>query len=115
MTDQEIQGYNSLSSEQREDYNYIKRKHPNWSHQQILTKMAFNPDPFIEGNKNPNDPEVMTEILKAGKQFLIDVGCFVWDVFELIDDAISSLADMIADGINYVGQKISDFWEWLTN
>lgn len=115
MTEQERQQYNSLSWDQREEYDRIQRKHPNWSHKQIMTRIAFDPDPFIEAKKDPNSPDVMREILQAGKAFLIEVGCFVWDVFALIDDAIDALTDMIDRGLTYIGKKISDFWDWLTS
>lgn len=119
MTYEEEQQYNSLSYDARQEYDHIRRMHPNWSHKQIMTKLALDLQTIKivdEGKQNvDDDPEILREILQGAKAFLIGVGCFVWDVFEAIDDALDALGDLIARGITYVGDKLSEFWNWLTN
>ena len=119
MTSEEQRQYNSLSYEARQEYDDIKRKRPHWSHKQIMAKLAttINIDKMIEeGKGNPaEDPKLLKEVLEGAKSFLIEVGCFIWDVFEAIDNSISALTGMIASGIRYIGDKLEEFWEWLTN
>ena len=119
MTGEEQRQYNSLSYEARQEYDDIKRKRPHWSHNQIMAKLAtiINIDKMIEeGKGNPaEDPKLLKEVLEGAKAFLIGVGCFIWDVFEAIDDAINTLTSMIASGIRYIGDKLEEFWDWLTS
>lgn len=119
MTGDEQKQYNSLSYDQRQEYDHIKRMHPNWSHKQIMTKLALDIktiEVVDRGHENPGDaPDILREILQGAKSFLIGVGCFVWDVFEAIDEAIDTLTDLIARGISYIGDKLSEFWDWLTS
>ena len=120
MTAEEREEYNRLPKADQEEYDHLSRKHPNWSHTQIMAKVAFNhkTDDMIEKKKggkdpDPDDPSVLAEILKGAKEFLIGVGIFIADVFEVIDDALTALGDLIADGISYIGNKLKDFWDWL--
>lgn len=119
MTGDEQKQYNSLSNVQRQEYDHIKQMHSNWSHKQIMTKLALDIKAieFVnKGHENPeNDPNTFIAILQGAKIFLIGVGCFVWDVFEAIDEAIDTLTDLIANGISYIGDKLSEFWDWLTS
>lgn len=106
MTTEEREQYNKLSELDREEYDLIKKKHPNWSHSQILTKLGVSVEIGKRLEKgedvNPDDPTVIEEILKGAKDFLIGVGLFIADVFEAIDEALT-----------YVGKKLKDFWDWL--
>jgi len=119
MTTEEREKYNRLPKADQEEYDHLLRKHPNWDHKQIMAKVAFNrkADDMIEkkGGEdiNPDDPSVLEEILKGAKEFLIGVGIFIEDVFEVIDDALTALGDLIADGVSYIGNKLKDFWDWL--
>ena len=119
MTSDEQKQYNSLSYNERQEYDHIRRMHPNWSHKQIMTKLALDIQTIVvvdRGHEKPeDDPDLLREILQGAKSFLIGVGCIVWDVFEAIDDAIDTLTDLIASGISYIGNRLSEFWKWLTN
>ena len=119
MTSDEQKQYNSLSYDLRQEYDHIKRRRPNWSHNQIMTKLALDEQTIIvvtKGHENPEaDPEILRGILQGAKSFLIGVGCFIWDVFEAIDEAIDTLTGLIARGISYIGDKLSEFWDWLTS
>lgn len=124
MTYEEQQQYNNLSYSEREVYDWTKSRHPSWSHKQIMAKVAI--DISIEGpdgilNKsgqtdiNPTDPSIMRAILKGAKNFLTGAGIFIYEVFSAIDDALDTLGDLIASGASYVGNKLKNFWDWLTN
>jgi ATP phosphoribosyltransferase regulatory subunit len=39
----------------------------------------------------------------------------VYILLDAIDEAIDTLTDLIARGISYIGDKLSDFWDWLTS
>ncbi len=119
MTSDEQKQYNSLSYEERQDYDDIRQRRPHWSHKQIMVKIALEREidkiPGTGPTDPTGDPEILRGILKGVKEFLTEVGCFVWDVFEAIDDAIDTLTDLIASGLSYIGNKLSEFWEWLTS
>lgn len=120
MTTEEQIQYNALSSSEREDYDYLRRKHPNWSHKQIMNKLAIEIQVIKvldKGNTDVDfeDPEILIQILKGAKEFLTRVGCFISDFFEAVDDAIDTLTDLILGGISWVGDALSDFWDWLND
>lgn len=119
MTYEEQQIYDKLSSDQKDDYNHFKSQHPGWSHNQIMQKLAIVSkitDILNDGGDvNPDDPEFMTEILKGAKEFLINLGIIIDSFFEAIDAALNVLGNIIEAGINYIGDKLKAFWDWLTN
>lgn len=119
MTDEQRRQYNKLSCDQKEDYDRFQRRHPSWSHENIMARLAIQSTleqiPVIPQKPIEEDPEILKEILQGAKDFLISVGCFLWDVFEVIDDAISTLSSLIARGITYIGNKLEEFWDWLTS
>lgn len=119
MTYEEQQQYNNLSYENRQEYDWIKSRHPSWTHKQIMTKVAFNAKEVevIERNGGKDvdteDPEIMSDILQGVKSFLIGIGLFIDEVFSAIDDALNALGNLIDAGISYVGNKLQEFWDWL--
>lgn len=119
MTYEEQQQYNKLSYSGQKVYDETKVKHPNWSHDQIMAKVSIDHtiDIRIDQGKDvdPDDPEVFKEILEGAKAFLIGMGIFIAAVFEIIDDTLEALGDLIYRGITYIGDKLSDFWDWLTS
>lgn len=119
MTYEEQQQYAKLSSDQKDDYNHFRSKHPGWSHNQIMQKLAIETK-IIDilndgGDVNPDDPEIMTEILKGAKEVLLNLGIIIDSFFEAIDAALNVLGNIIEAGINYIGDKLKAFWDWLTN
>jgi len=42
MTAEEREQYNRLPYADREEYDHIARKRPNWSHSQIMTKVGLS-------------------------------------------------------------------------
>lgn len=125
MTNEQQQQYDSLPYSGREEYDWVKSRHPSWSHQQIMTKVAISisiedPDEGILGKRgqtdiNPKEPKIMEAILKGARNFLTGAGIFISEVFSAIDDALDTLGDLIVSGASYVGNKLKDFWDWLTN
>lgn len=124
MTEAERQQYNNLSSSLREDYDYEKKKHPNWSHAQIMAKIAIGESlgktveeggGTIDATGLGNDPKLLKEVLEGAKRVLIEADVFISAVFDVLDSAISLLGNLVMSGIRYVGNKLSDFWDWLTS
>lgn len=119
MTYEERQQYNRLPYGDQKEYDLIKEKHPYWDHERIMKKVAFDHklEDIMEnrGDLNPEDPTLLKEILEGAKQFLIGVGIFIEGVFTAIDNALNALTDLIYRGVTYLGDKLSEFWEWLTS
>lgn len=120
MTYEELQEYNKLSPEMKEDYNYYRSSKPNMTHKQILAKVAFDEkfrNMVEKGPKDPDpeDPEIMKMLLEGSKSLLLGLGIFIGGVFAAIDKAIGILDNLIDAGIEYIGNKLQQFWDWLTN
>lgn len=115
--EEERQHYNSLSKEEREEYDRIKEMKPHWSHNQIMTKLAVNirMDKSIEqGNEDvdANDPIWWKQILTGSREFLRSFGdgTFYNTAIKVIDDALSTLGNMISKGIRKIGDFIDDLF-----
>lgn len=121
MTQKEQEEYDKLTPELQQDYNYIRSKHPNWGHNQIIAKVTMGPtiDDLLNGGgiKEPigTDPEIMKLIFEGAKRTLINLGIAIDAVFEALDAAISTLTDLIWQGVKYIGNKLKDFWDWLNS
>lgn len=119
MNEEQRRQYDSLTSYQQEDYDRLKSRHPTWSHEEIMARLAIQVSvenvAIPPGRKGPidKDPEILKEVLQQAKSFLYRAECILSDVFEVIDSAIKTLSDLISRGINYVGDKLSEFWAWL--
>lgn len=124
MTDIERAQYNNLTQSQREDYDYQRKKHPNWSHNQIITKVMLedsignivdNGGGTLDPETLKDNPQFLKQVLEGAKAALYEAGIFISEVFEVIDNAISSLGYLIMTGVRYIGNKLSEFWDWLTS
>lgn len=124
MTDKERDDYFKLTPEQREMYDDLKRTKPHWSHNQIIFKIkmdattidiidkkggTLNPETIVE------DPSFLKQVLEGTKNALYEAGIFIAEVFEVLDNAISQLRCLIMSGVRYIGNKLSEFWDWLTS
>ncbi len=118
MTLQEKEEYNKLTKESKEDYDYQKRKHPEWNHNQIMARVSFETT-ITEtigkggGNVNPKDPKVLVKILEGGKRFLERLGINIGEVMRAINMAINSLKGLISTGIKYIGDTLSGILDWI--
>lgn len=120
MNWEEEQQYNRLSYDARCEYNRLASKYPSWTHKQIMKKLAFEIEIEDVVNKkgenvNLEDPEIMSWILKGVKSFLQGVGVYIQELFEVIDNILDALTEMIYRGITYIGNRLKDFWDWLIN
>lgn len=118
MTATEKEEYDKLSLDEKDEYNFNLGKHPNWSHQQLMTKVAISRTTTTIVDETPedidvDDPKFMALVLKGAKDFLESIGCVATDIIKLIDNALGLLANIIDAGINYVGDKLKQFWNWL--
>ncbi len=69
----------------------------------------------IDVTELENDPKLLKEVLVGAKRVLIEAGIFISAVFDVLDSAISLLGNLVMSGVKYVGNKLSDFWDWLTS
>lgn len=72
-----------------------------------------------DGTRDPetlkDDPSFLKQVLEGAKDALYEAGIFISEVFEVIDNAITSLGYLIMTGVRYIGNKLSEFWDWLTS
>lgn len=124
MTDSERADYNKLNADQREDYDYLRKKHPEWAHRQIIAKVVIGQsiDGIVDGGGGTENPEGITgnpsflkRVLEGAKTVLSETGIFIPEVFEVIDNAITTLSSLIMAGVRYIGDKLSKFWDWFTS
>ena len=118
MTIAENEEYNKLSLDEKDEYDFNLKRHPNWSHQQVMAKVAIarTTNTMVDetpGDIKPDDPKIMAQILKGAKDFLESIECVAGDIIKLIDNALGLLASIIDAGINYVGDKLKQFWNWI--
>lgn len=111
MTIEQRRDYDKLTKEQKEDFAYFERKHPNWSFSQVMTKVQFEIkiDTTIgKGGENvkPQDPEIWLTILGGVKVALSKFKSISDSITNAINGAISSLKKMISLGIRKVGNAI---------
>ena len=120
MTTEELEIYNKLTPEQKANYDFTRMHHPNWSHQQIITKVSIGTvidNKICQGGGgldiNGGDPIFWQEVLIGAKRIIEGLGCVAGDVVKIIDNTLEMLANIIDAGINYVGDKLKQFWNWL--
>lgn len=106
MTAKESDEYYNLPSEGREEYDHQKKKHPTWSHNQIMARVgiAMSIEKVIDkkgGAVNPqdlqNDPDFIKGILEGAKEALRNAGIYITRVFNALDEAIASIGELISN------------------
>lgn len=118
MTYEQRQDYNKLTNSQKEDFDYNERKHPNWTFNQLMAKVAFEEkvdDTVGKGGNNVDskDPQIWLIILEGVKVTLSkfkSIGC---SIFMAIDGAITSIKGMIVSGVRRVGDVIDRLFDKL--
>lgn len=121
MTDSERADYNKLNADQREDYDYFRRKHPEWSHEELMSRISVGSsiDNMLKGGgtKKPEgikgDPTFIERVLKGARNILRDMGIDNPMIFEVLDNAIRNLAALIRRGISYIGDLLESIWSRL--
>lgn len=119
MTYREQQEYNRLPADAKMEYDYTRKKHPAWSHQQVMAKvgMATQIDTMVEGGGgediNPTEPSTLVAILEGGKRFLKRYGIDIGKIIDAIDFAISGLKRAISTGLEFIGKTAAQAISWL--
>lgn len=118
MTQQERQDYNKLTREQKEDFEYQHKRHPDWSFKQVMAKLVFEEkvdDTVGKGGQNVDtkDPAIWLTILEGVKSTLTKFQSIGQSIIFAIDSAIKSLKGMIMIGIQKAGDVISNLFDKL--
>lgn len=113
MTNEECQDYNKLTKEQKEDFEYHSRKHPDWNFKQVMAKMVFDgivDETIGKGGEDPNpkDPTIWLTILEGVRTTLTKFKSIGRSIFIAIDSAITSLKGLIRAGIQRIGDVIDN-------
>lgn len=94
-------------------YDEIKAKHPDWSDEQIWTAISLDMQTDTVINEkgddiNPDDPDVITEILRGAKTWLEEV---LPDIFakvaKFFDSLLSTIGEWVQKGLTYVVDAIA--------
>lgn len=120
MTDKELSDYNKLSPQKKELYAFYKNSHPNWSHNQIMMRVAVD-DVFdspsgpinSQGQDAEPTPEFLREVLERAKDFLKRSDIYIDEVFRALNAAIERLTQLIMQGIKYLGNVLKDIMKEL--
>ena len=116
MTTEERQDYNKLTKEEMEEFDYQSRKHPDWSFNQVMAKVAFEKkvNTTIEqggGDPNLKDPTIWLTILEGVRTTLTKFKSIGRSIFIAIDSAITSLKGLIRAGIQRIGDVIDNLFD----
>lgn len=115
---QEQQEYNLLSKGGQMQYDLQKQLHPDWSHSQLMMSakvMGVLGDRLTKPGGDPNEPDFLIQVLIEAKKWLNTFTKVSKDVISLLDNAINELCLAIERGVAWLGNKISDFLNWLFN
>lgn len=110
MSIEEQKVYNQLSKEQKEDFRYAEKRHPNWSFTQVMAKVGFEgkiSDVITDrkGDVDPNDKSLWQTILEGVSDFLDD--------FPILKEAAKAIRNAIGKIFEFVGDMIDDFFDWI--
>lgn len=120
MTDKEKSDYDKLSPQKKELYAFYKKSHPNWSHNQIMMRVAVddvldNPAGPVNGKGQDVEPtpEFLREVLSHAKDFLRRSNIYIEEVYRALNSAIERLTELINRGIRYLGSILGDILKEL--
>lgn len=94
-------------------FNEIKAKHPDWSDEQIWTALSLNmeADNVIENTGDdidPNDPDIIKEIIVGAQNWLKEVLPNIFaKVAQFFERMISTIGEWVQKGLSYVVDAIS--------
>lgn len=114
MTEIERRQYNALQPDEKNTYDEIHQKHPGWTHDNIIMmmKIRINFEGAIENGQIIDKTDVTRTLLQKVLDWLKEQGVSN-DTITLLDNAIKELTQMIKDGVKWISQKISNFFDWL--
>ena len=100
-----------------EKYEQMKAIHPDWSDEQIWTAVSLDmeADKVIENrgaDVNPNDPDIIEEIIKGAMEWLDSVLPIIFEkVKEFFQNLLSTIGDWVRRGIEYIFEYINIFFQ----
>lgn len=89
-------------------YKFYKELHPDWSDDQIKTAISIDMSAENEVNRrgkdiNPDDPDLIRDILEGARTWLAEVLPQVFErVRSFFDNIISTLTTWVQNGLKYV-------------
>ena len=89
-------------------YDEMKAKHPDWSDEQIWTAISLDmeADKVIDekgADVNPDDPDIIREILTGAKRWLSEVLPQIFErVRNFFDKLITTIGTWVKKGLSYV-------------
>lgn len=113
MTGVEQAEFDKLNYEQKEEYRYQQRKHPNWDHKKLMVKVGFSDkvDEIVDkngGDVDPNDRDVMEELVKGVGNWLKRTLPRIWNgVKELFSNILTSIVNGV---INFFDEILSQIF-----
>lgn len=112
MTNEERQDYNKLTKEQKEDFEYQARKHPDWEFQTVMIKLAFEEktdETINNGGKDadPNDINIWMAILNGVRTVLSKFKSIGKQIFNILDNEITFIQEQIKSGIRKINDAIA--------
>ncbi len=112
MTPQERQDYEKLTEEQKEEFDYQSRKHPEWGFQEVMVKLAFEAEAdktINDGGEDvdPNDVNIWMAILKGVKTILSTFKSIGKQIFDVIDEEITFIQEQINSGIREINSAVT--------
>ena len=118
MTSEERDHYYRLPKAQQEAYDFYKRQHPNWSHNQLIARAGMDAkleEVIDQGGQDTdlNNPEIIEQVLIGAKRFLTNAGIYIKEVLDLLNATINNIQNLIMSGVKYIGDKLKDFWRWI--
>ena len=94
-------------------FNEIKAKHPDWSDEQIWPALSLNmeADNVIENagdDIDPNDPDIIKEIIVGAQNWLKEVLPNIFaKVAQFFERMISTIGEWVQKGLSYVVDAIA--------
>lgn len=97
----------------KEKFNKIKAKHPEWSDEQVWTYISLDmqADVVIDENGKDvdvNDPDIIADILRGAKNWLQEV---LPDIFakvaKFFDKLLTTIGEWVQKGLSYVVDAIA--------
>lgn len=99
-----------------EKYDEMKSAHPEWSDEQIWTAVSLDmeADKVIEdrgADVDPNDPDIIEEIIKGAMEWLDAVLPIIFEkVKAFFQNLLLTIGDWVRRGIEYIFEYINIFF-----
>jgi len=113
MNSEERKQYNQLSAEAKKEYDHIAQSHPEWSHNQIMTKLSVSmslDDLVNKGGEdvNPKDPNFLLLVLQKARTWLGKFRTMAEGVLDAFDAVITTLKTAITMGLDNLIKSIQE-------